>query len=1041
MTLVPLHNHSEFSNVPSKDGFSTMEEITTRIREIGAEHVGLTDHGVVSGHLQFGSACEKAGIHPIFGIEAYQARTKVGDRHKDEKTGRVGRKNDAFHTILLAQTNVGLKNLWSISSRAQVEGFYYDPRMDWDILADHAEGVICTSACMAGYVAWEAQNDKTDALEKYLSIFGDRFYIEIGTYDSDHQRELNVELVRLATKFGIPLVYANDAHFACGDDHEAHETLLAIRENKKIDDPERVMSHPNCLWIMGEEDVRKSLDYLPRSVVDEALANSVSIAESCTAELPKSKNRVPRYHKLAPKESARRRLLDLIKVGMEERSLDSEEYVLRARDELKVVLEHDHLVNYFLIQQDITNWARENKIMVGPGRGSVGGSLIAYALGITDIDPLRYGLIFERFYNAGRAQGGLPDIDIDFPTSLRDTVKEYVAESYGKDRVADIGTVIKMGPKSAINKVEMVMKIGDRPALEAIRQVCDSYVDAGLSASWEEIRKDPEIQAFADKYPDFIRRVDALQGRVFTSGVHASGVLISDDPLAESFPVKWVASKKTIATQFDMHEAEDLGFMKNDMLGLTRLETLDEFRKIVQIRHGIDFEFGIHHWSDEDIAKHDMWSLLRDGLTIGVFQLENGAYARQLVKEISPNSIDSLAAVFALNRPGPIRSGSAESFVRRYKGEETYNIRPGLEDILDNTFGLFVYQEQVIQTMTAIGFSLLEADNVRRIMGKKKPEEMEALRPKFMEKAVPYFGSEDAASGVWAEIEEFSRYGFNLSHAVGYSVLAAWCLKAKQEYPLEFILACIRTDPDNLALYVSEARRMGIKVLPPDINESGLRTDIVGDKILFGLYDVKGVKSGLGWVVANRPYKSYDDLLEKLEEANEEAKKEGKSVKRQVSAGKLKALREAGAFDSIEPTDVSITDRRKIEKELFGVVLSNEAATLIEDNYDLLSDNFTKLGMVDSETLPGDEVVTFGYIADRLDTKTANGYPMIWIQVESGPDTMKLPVFGGACKKYDYALQEFTPVLLQIRKGDNGRLSLRKARVLSGEILAGLDVN
>lgn len=1025
--------------MPSKDGFSTTVEIVNRIKDIGAEHVGLTDHGVVSGHLDFGAACEKAGIHGVFGLEGYQARTSVSERHRDPKTDRVTRKHDAFHVILLAQNDIGLKNLWTISSRAHTEGFYFSPRMDWDILSEHAEGVICTSACMAGYLSWEIETGKTDALERYLSIFGDRFYIEIGTYDSDRQRELNVELVNLAGKHGVPLVYANDAHFACGDDWEAHETLLAIRENKRVDDPDRNMTHPNCLWIMGEDDVRKSLDYLPRSVVDEALANSVAIAESCEVELPKPRNRVPRFHLLEADDDAREQLLHLVKVGLSSKELTTKSYIQRAKDELNVIFEHDHLVNYFLIQQGIVNEARDSGILVGPGRGSVGGSLIAYILGITDIDPMKYDLIFERFYNAGRAQGGLPDIDIDFPTSERDKVKERVSEIYGADRVADLGTVIRLGPKSTINKVDMAMKLGDKNALQAIRNVCDSYVDAGLSASWEEIRKDPEMEEFSDKYPDFMRRVDALQGRIFTSGVHASGVLISDGPLAESFPVKWVASKKTIATQFDMHEAEHLGYMKNDMLGITRLDTLSEFRRIVGTRHGFEFPFDIHHTNPEELSQDPMWGLLDAGLTVGIFQLEAGAYARQLVKEISPRSIDDLAAVFALNRPGPIRSGSAENFVLRRNGED-YDVRPGLEDILEPTYALFVYQEQIIQTMTALGFSLLEADNIRRILGKKKPEEMEAFRPEFMERAVPYFGSESAAAQVFSEIEEFARYSFNKSHSVGYAVLAAWCLKAKSEYPLEFILACIRTDPDNLAMYVSEARRMGIEILPPDINKSGLQTDIVDDKILFGLYNVKGVKSGLGWIIKSRPFENYQDLLSRLEDANEKAKEDKKSIKRQVSAGKLNALYDAGAFDSLEDREISVDKRRKTEKELFGIVLSNSAAETIDRLYESLSDHFVRLGMVDTETLPGDELVTFGYVSEISKTKTINGYDMTWVTIESGPDSLKLPAFGGTCKKYNHALQEFTPILAQIKKGDNGRMQLTKARILNGQVLESLGV-
>jgi DNA polymerase III subunit alpha len=1039
MQVVPLHNHSEYSNVPTLDGFATTKEIVARIKEIGSEHIGLTDHAVVAGHFDFEKTCVEAGIHPVFGIETYQARTTVDERHRDSLTDKPDRKHDSFHLILLAQNNTGLKNVWRMSSLAYTTGFYGKPRVDWKMLEENSEGVIATSACMSGYVSWDIEHERTGALERYLKIFGDRFYIELHTYDSEKQRDLNVELVRLSKKFGIPVVYATDAHYACCEDYHSHDAMLAVREKKKIDDPTRRMHHSTpSLWIAGEEDIRKSLNYLPSSVVDEAITNSLAIAESCVAELPKPKNRVPKYHAIPEGKSNKSLLIDLVKRGAEDRGVSQKpEYLERAKKELEVILSEDHLINYFLIQQDIVNYCKSNEILIGPGRGSVGGSLVAYLLKIIDIDPLQYGLIFERFYNAGRAKGGLPDIDIDFPTNKRTEVKEYIAENYGKENIASIGTIMRLKAKSTIDKVQMVMPVDGREVVK-LKNICDEYTDAGLLASWETIKEDSRVQAFADKHPEFIELVDKLHGRIFTSGIHASGFLIADEPLAGTFPLKYSSKNDEVSTQFDMHEAERMGFMKNDMLGLTKLDTLIEFKKILKEKYNMVFHVEqMHNIKDVEAHKNNpVWELLRKGLTIGIFQLEDGAQARQITKDIAPKSIEDLAVIFALNRPGPVRSGAVTNYIKRRNGEE-YEIYPGLEEILGETYGLFVYQEQVIRLMTMLGFSLEEADNVRRIMGKKKPEEMAKLQPEYLEKAAPIFGKE-VAYKIWDDILDFSKYGFNKSHAVGYAVLAYWGLIAKATYPLEFLLASIRTDPDNVHLYIAEARRMGFEVTPPDINLSESETNIVDGKIIYGLKDVKGVKGDAQWVMDNRPFKSRKDLEDRLNEQNKQFLKDKKaglvpegtrSPKQLFSLGKINALYDAGAFDSIEERDISLTEKRELEKEYFGIVLTNNAPIIIEKNLPKIEKACIPIGLLDANTIPGDEVLTYGYISERTDSKTKDGQPMARFTVEYGSESINLVAFSKTLRDYDHVLKEYVPAIFMVRKNTRG-LAITQARIL-----------
>lgn len=1026
MQVVPIHNHSEYSVF---DGLATVDEIAARIKEIGSEHVGLTDHGVVAGHLAFNKACQRAGLHPLFGMEAYQART---ERHVVWRDGLVrnGRpKDDAFHLVLLAQDDQGLKNLWKMSSLAHATGFASRPRVDWDLLAEYSKGIIATSACLGGMVVWDINHDRTKALEHYLKIFGDRFYVELHTYATDYQKQMNLELVRLAKKFGIPMVYATDAHYSCKDEWNDHEHYIAIAQHKEVDDPDR-HSHPQSLWIADEDGIRAALDYLPTSVVDEAISNSLVIAESCTAEIPTPRPHVPKFD--VPEDKSNKQfLIQLVQEGARRLNLfDKEEYVERAQKELEVIFSFPVLIDYFLIQWDITQYAREQGYLVGPGRGSVGGSLVAYLLSITDIDPLRYGLIFERFYNAGRAQGGLPDIDTDFPTSCRDDIKRYVAEKYGATNVGAIGTTMRLHGKSAIDRVNWVYHLPNSD-ITVIKNLIDSQVKAGLQPKWEKILELDEMQPYIESYPEFFRHVTKFYGRVYAVGVHASGYIISDVDLYENFPVKWNAKKEELSTQFDMHEAEEMGFMKNDFLGLRNLDTLMELKRLVKLHHGIDWEVDkLHHISDNEMREKKFWEFFERGRTVGIFQVEDGKGAQKMAQAIRPRTLEELALLVALNRPGP----DSETYIARKNGAPWDFIDPILEDVLDETFGVFIFQEQIIRTMTKIGFTEGEADDIRRIMGKKKTDDMKAAYPKYMEKALDHM-SEDSAQEIWDAVSRFAEYGFNKSHAVGYAAIGVWTGIGKEDFPDLSMLACIRTDPnpDARPLYIAESRLMGVEVLPPDINKSKFETDLIDGTIYYGLKDVKGVSRGAQWIVDNRPFDSYDDLIEKLEAANKDflaRKKAGetehaeRSPKQLLGINKVNALRDAGAFDALEPRDITMRERRAFELALLGCVITNSAPKVVDKWRSKLED-VDDFDDIDEEG----EYAVLGYISKIEEKNTARGDKMMWLTLENGPDTLRVAAFSNVIARYSHVLHEYMPVLVELKKTPRG-LNLVRAREL-----------
>ena len=588
---VPLHQHSHYSVF---DGYATIDEILNRVKEIGSDAVALTDHGTVAGHVEFYRKAMERGVKPILGIESYQARDSRLNHHKTDLKGNRP-KNDTSHLIIVAHNQAGLNNLWTISTRAYLEGFYHKPRVDWDLLEEHKEGLILTSACLGGKVSSAILEEKNPEpiIDKYLSIFGDKFYIELHTYDSDNQRSVNAELVSLGQRKGIPFVYATDAHYACGDQYHNHEAFVHMSMRKTASDAER--NHPPSLWILDEEGIRESLKYLPKSVVEESISNTHAIADMCEVELPQKRKRIPTWGKGGPDK-----LVSLVEEGYYNKvaDIDDGKYIARVEKELDAIFEAE-LSDFFLIEHVVNDYAETSDVLRGPGRGSVGGSLVAYLLGITDIDPIQYGLIFERFYNKGRERGGLPDIDTDFAIEDREKIKQFMRDTFGEDCVTHIGTVMRLHGKSAIERVGKYLEVPIRE-IEEIKGIVDSTTDAGLMADWDDIVEVGELQGWIAKYPDLFALAGDLHGRIFASSIHASGFVVGDEPLAAICPLRLdkSAGRKDgeIATQFDMHEIESLGFMKLDFLALKNLSVLKEAKMLIERNYGTEWNFKkLHH--------------------------------------------------------------------------------------------------------------------------------------------------------------------------------------------------------------------------------------------------------------------------------------------------------------------------------------------------------------------------------------------------------------------------------------------------------------
>ncbi|RTG98839.1 DNA polymerase III subunit alpha [Thermus scotoductus] len=1102
-----LHQHTQFSLL---DGAAKLSDLLEWVKTVSPEDpaLAMTDHGNLFGAVEFYKKATAMGIKPIIGYEAYVAAESRFDR----KRGK-GLDGGYFHLTLLAKDFKGYQNLVRLASRAYLEGFYEKPRIDREILREHAEGLIALSGCLGAEIPQFILQDRLDLAEarlnEYLSIFGDRFFIEIQNHGLPEQRKVNQVLREFARKYGLGMVATNDGHYVRKEDARAHEVLLAIQSKSTLDDPERWRFPCDEFYVKTPEEMRAMLP--EEEWGDEPFDNTVEIARMCEVDLPigdKMVYRIPRFP-LPEGRTEAQYLRELTFKGLLSRYPDritegfyrevfrllgripphgdgnalaealaqvegkaweallpklpplegvrewtAEAILHRALYELSVI-ERMGFPGYFLIVQDYINWARRNGVSVGPGRGSAAGSLVAYAVGITNIDPLRFGLLFERFLNPERVS--MPDIDTDFSDRERDWVIQYVRGRYGEDKVAQIGTFGSLASKAALKDVARVYGIPHKKAEELAKLIPVQFGKPKPLA--EAIELVPELRAEMEKDPrvrEVIEVAMRLEGLNRHASVHAAGVVIAAEPLTDLVPLMRDQEGRPV-TQYDMGAVEALGLLKMDFLGLRTLTFLDEAKKIVKESKGVELDYDRLPLDDPKT-----FALLARGETKGVFQLESGGMTAT-VRGLKPRRLEDIIALVSLYRPGPMEH--IPTYIRRHHGQEPVSYvefphaEKYLRPILEETYGIPVYQEQIMQIASQVaGYSLGEADLLRRAMGKKKVEEMQKHRERFVRGARERGVPEEEANRLFDMLEAFANYGFNKSHAAAYSLLSYQTAYVKAHYPVEFMAALLtveRHDSDKVAEYIRDARAMGIEVLPPDINRSGFDFKVVGEEILFGLSAVKNVGEGAAQaILAERerrgPFKSLGDFLKRLDE-------------RVVNKRTLEFLIKAGAFDAFgdrarllasldpllrwaaesrerersgmmglfaeveepplaEALPLDEITRLRYEKEALGIYVSGHPVLRYPGLREVASCTLEELSDFIRGLPPRPRVLLAGMVEEVARKPTKSGGMMARFTLSDETGALEVVVFGRAYEGVSPKLKEDTPllVLAEVEREEGG---------------------
>jgi DNA polymerase III subunit alpha len=910
VSFVHLHCHSEYSLL---DGANRIDDLIERALEFEQPALAITDHGNLHGAWEFQEKAKKAGLKPIIGMEAYVA---PGDRRARDRVGG-DRGKPYFHLVLLAQNATGYKNLVKLSSLAYTEGFYAKPRMDRELLARYSEGIVVSSACMAGEIAHHLLCDEYDQARSvaswYAEVFRDRYYLEVQAHDSENQATLNRRVFQLAEELSLPVLATNDAHFLAREDHDAHDVLLCIGLGKDFSDTNR-MRYDEGLYFKSAPEIAESFPGRK-----DVLENSLRIADESAIQFSKQ-YRVPSFPLPAGVDTENELLIRLAEEGAHERYGPELPTNVRERLDYELgVITKTGYAGYFLIVADFIRAAREKGIPVGPGRGSAAGSLVAYALKITDIDPLVFDLLFERFLNPERVS--MPDIDVDFCFERRGEVIEYVRQKYGRDSVGQIITFGTLKSRAAIKDVGRTL--GFTPSeTDYLAKLVPNHPNFSLTVR-EAIERIPEIREFytprkddtrevkdrKERYRQLLDYATKLEGLSRHAGVHAAGIVIAPGPLDDYVPICTQASKgagagngsedAVVVTQYDMNALEHAGMLKMDFLGLTTLTVISDALRGIRERKG-----SAPNLDKLPLDDPETYRMLRAGRTVGVFQFES-PLATDILKSIRADRFDDLVASNALMRPGPLDTGMHKVYMRRKRGEEpvTY-ILDELKPILESTYGVITYQEQVMRiAQTLAGISLSEADVLRKAVGKKDAELIRVELGKFIDKAVALGHDRTIIEEIASQIETFGRYGFNKSHAVAYSIISYHTAWLKAHCPADFMAALLSSqigDTDNVVKYINEARQLhvpgaeepGIEILPPDVNESGYKFTVIGDtKIRFGMGGIRNVgRTAIDSIIAARakdgPFRSIFDLCERID-------------LRVCNKRVLEALIHAGAMDSL----------------------------------------------------------------------------------------------------------------------------------------------
>ncbi len=884
MAFTHLHVHTVYSLL---DGFAKIPDLVGRAKELGFDSLAITDHGVMYGVIEFYKECKAQGIKPILGCEVYVAPGSRFDRETGANDERY------YHLILLAENEIGYKNLTKIVSQGFTEGFYYKPRVDKEVLREHHEGIICLSACLQGEVAFYLKRRLYDEAKKaaleYLDIFGEgNYFLEMQDHGLSDDTIVNADLLRMSEETGIELVCTNDSHYVRAEDWEAHDILLCMQTGNTINDENRLRYEGGQYYLKSEEEMLKLFGY-----AKQAVENTHKIAERCNVEIVFGEQKLPKYDVPEEYPDAFSYLTYLCEKGLKERYENvTPELEERLHYELGVIRDMG-FVDYFLIVWDYVNYAKSHDIAVGPGRGSAAGSIVSYCLKITNIDPIRYSLIFERFLNPERVS--MPDIDIDFAPEGRQAMIAYVSEKYGPEKVVQIISFGTMAARNAIRSVGRALDINRTLVDKVAKAIPNGSNQMTLS---QALKESPDFIKYYNESSDVKYLVDMslqLEGVPNHPSKHAAGVVIGREPIVEYVPLCKNSGEDAISTQFEKDTLEQLGLLKMDFLGLRNLTVIKDALKNIEERTGevIDID-------NINMADPNVFELISSGDCAGVFQLESGGM-QSFMKELKPNSLEDVVAGISLYRPGPM------DFIPQYiKGKNTtgpikYDT-PELEPILEPTYGCIVYQEQVMQiVMSLAGYSMGKSDEVRRAMSKKKAGVMEKEREYFVygneELGVPGCIkngiSEEVANKIFDEMTDFASYAFNKSHAAAYCVITYQTAYLKRYYPLDYmaaLLTSVRDKSEKLKTYIEAVRRMGIKILPPDVNYGEGRFTVAEDGIRYGMSAIKSVGDAVVDAIveerrANGLFKDLKDYISRMsgKEAN----------KRTIESFIL-----AGAFDS-----------------------------------------------------------------------------------------------------------------------------------------------
>jgi len=1046
--FIHLHLHTTYSIL---DGMIKIEDLINKVKEEGMPAVAITDHGSISGAINFYEKALENGIKPIIGAELYI----TNDRHikSKAKLEQEDIKYTGYHLVLLAKDIEGYKNLCKLITIGYLEGFYYKPRIDKEVLSKYSKGLIMLSSCLAGEIPQailkDDQKKLKESLDYYLSIFGkENFYIELQYHNIEEQRKVNTKLIQLAKKLDLKRVITNDAHYLIKEHANPHDILLCIQTKKRVDEPNR-------LKFKTQEFYLKSYNELYSIWGDDfkdAFLNTLEISEKVNLELKlNSVYYLPKYTINNQEIDSFEFLKKLCLENLPKKYPNYDQNVLnRMEYELKVINDMG-FSDYFLIVWDFINWAKSRGIPVGPGRGSVGGSLVAYLIGITNIDPLKYGLLFERFLNPGRKS--LPDIDTDFCQLRRDEVIEYITNRYGKTRVAHIGTFGTLKAKAAIRDAARVLgypaSFGDYLA----KMIPFNY------SIKEALNENKELQKEYYENKDVKKVIDIameIEGVIRNQSVHAAGVVISSIDLDELTPL--IKQNDVIATAYDMSSIEKLGLVKMDFLGLRTLSVIDDTVKLIKKINNIDLD--IYNLNLED---KKVYELLSNGRTVGVFQLESKGMQR-LLKELKPSNIYEIISAIALYRPGPLESGLVKQFIQsKHDKSKIQYLHPDLEEILKETYGVIVYQEQIMQIAVKFAnFTLAQADDLRKAMGKKKPEIMEKYKEIFIQGCIKNGYDEQLAKTLFDIIEKFAGYGFNKSHSAAYGLITYITAYLKAHYPHEFLaslLKSVENNPDKLKVFLNEAIELNIKVLPPDINKSeeNFSVEIQDNEkyIRYGLLGIKGLgQAAINEIISKRSKKPFEDIYDFILRVNTQV----------INKKSLEVLILSGCFDSLHPNRLelyknidtilnlaksksnalfSITNKAsnnkiskeltsldqsnkaeqdklleilKLEKETLGIYLSDHPVNIIKKNNNInlpLIDEIKKNYIETLETqILNNEVSIIGVINDIKESYTKKG-KMVSFILDDPSDSIETIVYPSVYQNFKNYIKENEIVIVK----------------------------